>query len=101
MGTSMAPESPAATGGVTVRSSVVQSDSQRSGAGGPAASPASRLLPGTSCWQATGQAPGAKPSAAAAIDAPRNGEPSVTTRLALRLPESSRAQSSTVTPPAE
>ncbi len=101
-GTLSAPASRAESGGVTVWSSVLHSDSQRGRAGtAVAVRPASRLLPGTSCWQAVGQAPGTKPSAAAAIWAPWNGEPSVTIRRALRAPPSSRAQISVVTPPAE
>src|SRR5579859_3795060 len=102
MGTLIAPASRAESGGVTVVSSVLHSDSQRGRGGtGAASSVLSRLLPGTSCWQAAGQAPGTNPSAAAAILAPWNGEPKVTTRRALCTPPSSRTHHSVATPPAE
>ena len=102
IGTFSAPLSRAESGGVTVWSSVVHSDSQRGRPGTPPASIwLSRLLPGTSCWQAAGQAPGTNASPAAAICAPWNGEPSVITRRALCVPPSARAHSKVVTPPAE
>ena len=102
MGTLIAPASRADAGGVTTWSSVVHSDIQRGRCGtGVASSPASRLLPGTSCWHATGHAPGTNPAAPAAIRAPWYGEPRVITRRALAGPSSWRAHSSATTPPAE
>ena len=53
-----APSSRAESGGLTVWSLSVHTDSQAGGVGTGVASPASRSLPGASCRQAAGQAPG-------------------------------------------
>ena len=80
-----APASRAESGGVTVVSSVVHSDSQRGRAGtAVASSRVSSLLPRTSCWHAAGHAPGTNASAAEASSVPWNGAPRVITRGPVR-----------------
>src|ERR1700722_3409545 len=102
MGTLIAPASRAESGGVTVVSPVLHSDSQR-GRAGPAvaSSRVSSLLSGPSCRHAAGHAPGTNASAAEASSVPWNGEPRVITRRALCAPPSCLAHSRVVTPPAE
>jgi hypothetical protein len=101
-GTFTAPASLAESGGCTTWSSVVHSDSQPGRrVSGIFRSWLSSLLPGTSSWQATGQAAGTAAFPAAAILVPCSGEPRVMIRSALRAPPSSASHSRATTPPAE
>lgn len=101
-GTFTAPASRAESGGTTVWSSAVHSDSQGRPAGsGWASTRRSNGLSGTNCWHASGHAPGSSAVPAAAMPVPCNGEPSVTTLRARCWPPSRATHRRVTTPPAE